>query len=206
MHIGTLAVMLMPDDQDSILTYAKLSFDRHKSWLSRKALAVAGRNHLGGSIAGSVFIAALQLRIYKINPADTTKAIFLASKALKGERLPSGRKAPFNEDRIQKFWDRYRSVAHLWAAYCMLKEDGRLPFQGEKTLPAKERAARCIDFLMLADCLLNTAAGFHFDFHPDPWRIPADFPRRAPPPVRLLLEDESWISRTIQEYKPRIRR
>jgi hypothetical protein len=65
MHIGTLAVMLMPNDQDSMLTYVTIALDRHKSRLSREALALADRNYLGGSIAGNVFVTALQLRLLR---------------------------------------------------------------------------------------------------------------------------------------------
>jgi hypothetical protein len=131
-----------------------------------------------------------------------SKAIFLVAESEKHERLPGGRKAPSNFDTIRKFWDEYRSVAHLWAAYCLLKEDGTLPFQGEKQLTDREQATRCIDFLMCADCMLNTAEKYRFDFHADPWRVPASFPRR-PATFPGIAPPDDWIRATLAQYRPR---
>jgi hypothetical protein len=137
---------------------------------------------LGGAIAGEVFLCVLSFKLHQPQHASINKGTFLVSRHL----LASGRDVPSNVDRVHKFWAKYRSAAHIWAAMTMVGKAGLI---SERPVPSEsEMVAQNEHILLVADALFSKAKAAGWPFDPDPWKLPDAYPRKSlqldigPPP------------------------
>ena len=123
------SIMWSPKDMDSVMSYLVsllvAAFPRN---YTRKQRRIFRKHHLAVEIAGEIFLHLLQLtKCESSEDASIGKAVFIVSRDLEQRRLPSGRKAPSNVDRIHRFWADFRPAAHLWAAFRIYKDADRIP-------------------------------------------------------------------------------
>jgi hypothetical protein len=193
------AIMWSPKDFDSVMSHVGMVLGSGSpTELFRKTTEHLARASTGGGIAGEVFLQLLRLKVHRPRDASVNKATFIVSRDLEERRLPGGRAAPSNIDRVHAFWADFRPAAHLWGAFRIHKDAGRIPPSPD--ISATDFAALSSDILLCADALLSKARAVKLDFDKHPWRLPDGYPRRpynldVPPPT-------SWAIERLKDYKP----
>jgi hypothetical protein len=203
------AIMLSPKDIGSARTYmaVAMSGDPDSNEFSRINAKFLKRAPIG-AIAGEVFLTLLGLKVHRPKDASANKAAFLVSRGLEGKRRRSR-----HVDRVRRYWDEFRPVAHMWAALVRL--------QGDEDLPPEfvVRAARQWDafkhtqleisdagfaelnehVLLDGDRLLAMAAENRLTIDPAPWTLPPRYPRK---PRNIDVPAPSpWVEKTLKEYR-----
>jgi hypothetical protein len=164
------SIMAWPNDIESALSYRALG-NAGLSEMFKQATLKLAKKATGGTITASVFIHLLQLKIHQPKDASVGKAVFVVSRHLGELRPNNGRAAPVDRDYVHKFWAEFRPAAHLWGAAQWLSEMGISPETED------EIEAYPTQVIHVADALLGAANAAELKFDPDPWTLPASYPR-----------------------------
>jgi hypothetical protein len=129
----------------------------------------------GGSVAGDVLLYVAEMHLTKHKEPSVRKAIYLAEDYLANAANGYGKKGASSDISIRKHWEKYKPVAHLWAAMRMLQ--------------LKENNPHAFEFgIMLTDGLelfLAIAEGFR--------NFGEKFvPSRPKNPESILARDKTW--------------
>lgn len=155
-----------------------------------------------GVVAGNFLLTMYVMNAFPetFSEPSVRKAIYAARVYASKTRFGDGSSLPTSETAIRKYFDEFRSVAHLWAA-TRLHES--LPIRDQREILGSAEAVR--DFLGIA----RTLEDFGCVFVPKRakpkqpildrnsiWRVPESFPRLHPP----WKGPPEWLVEAMENY------
>jgi hypothetical protein len=209
------AIMLSPRDLDSLVSYLVLVFQSPTySRVVKDVDAKFIKAAPGGAIAGQVFYNLLQLKLHqhllplkrhRPQEASVSKAVFLVSRGLKNQPLRGGRTLPRDPDRVHNFWVKFLPAAHLWAAWLLVDDAGRIPDLQNRPDPQNLSedtiGIQNQRLLLLADALLSAATAEGLKFEQEPWTLPDAYPGKPFSIIGLLPPPTPWAIEQLKDYQ-----
>jgi hypothetical protein len=160
-----------------------------------------------GTIAGYLLLALYVMDLFpdRFKIASVSRAIDFIRHFSQTTEYGNGDKLPKSASEIRECFNEFKSVAHLWAAWTLLKE---LPIPANPGMFGSEQAA--IHFLGVAGGLQDFGISFKppapkggeslLEEH-DIWRVPDEVERLYPP----LKRPPMWMLSATKKYKARAR-
>lgn len=106
-----------------------------------------------GTVAGDILASLYLMEKFGVDRPSMNKAIYCASEFAKNAQYGDGTPLAISEPTIRKFWDEFRPVAHLWAAFRLAQI---YPYASEPFSPENFNA-----FLEVAQGIFEFGRGYY---------------------------------------------